>query len=418
MKDEEWPFEVSSGLFDHSKRSTLGLPPVAGAETFTIFAPNDDNANETCANLPFCPKFNHGVHIGSFEGGLRATWQACPTGEDSADGIHVSSISTDDGQTWSPPQAGRLTVHAQEGENALKPGEEPQPRKEAPAPTPGGVPPAEGTLSARYELRYFGNDYFWHGPGPRRTEYTTSADGVNWSAWQFLKDNEGNFIDGYLRPAMHLPDGRLITWDSRITESDRLVSVPFYTDDPAGIEGWTRAERQNLPCDNEVLGRELESSFFHRADGRLVVVFRDIMCVGHMLATMMMDRGERWTPVVQTNMPDLETNETAGNLSDGTAFLVNHPTAHEWCSPGSGQTPHGPREMLAITLSKDGRLFDRSYLIRGIDDLQPKRYEGRYKSTGYSYPSATIIGDNMYVSYGTNKEDAEVTRIPLKSLML
>ena len=417
MKHEEPPFEVSPGLFDHSKRSTLGLPSVAGAETFTIFAPNDDDANETCAHLPFCPKFNHGVRIGAFEGGLRATWQACPTGEDSADGIHVSSTSADGGRTWSAPEGGGLTVHAQEGQNVLKPGEQPKPRKEAPAPTPGGTPSADGRPHVRYEFRYFGSGYFWSGPGPRRTEYTTSTDGVNWSPWQFLKDNEGNVIDGYLHPAMRLPDGRRITWDSRITEGNRLISVPFYTDDPAGVEGWTRAERQNLPCDNEDLGRELESSLFRRADGGLVVVFRDIMCAGYMLATMMMDRGERWTPVVQTNMPDLETNETAGNLSDGTAFIVNHPTSHEWCSPGSGQTPRGPREMLAITLSKDGKLFDRSYLIRGIDDLQPKRYEGQYKSTGYSYPSAAVIGDYMYVSYAANKEDAQVTRIPLTSLM-
>ena len=91
MGHEEVPFEVSPELFDHSKRSTLGLPSVAGAETFTIFAPNDDDPDATCSHLPFCPKFNHGVHIESFEGGLRATWQACPTGEDSADGAPTAT---------------------------------------------------------------------------------------------------------------------------------------------------------------------------------------------------------------------------------------------------------------------------------------------------------------------------------------
>ena len=117
-KHEEVPFRIRPDLFDHSNRITLGLPKVSSAETFTIFAPCDEKDDERCARLPFCPKFNHGVNITFIEGCLRATWQACPYGEDSADGIIVNSLSND-GKTWSPPEKIGLTVHAQEGQNIL-----------------------------------------------------------------------------------------------------------------------------------------------------------------------------------------------------------------------------------------------------------------------------------------------------------
>jgi len=423
MKYEKVPFEMAPGLFDHSKRSTLGLTRVQGAETFTIFAPNDNHADRTCMHLPFCPKYNHGVRIESFGGGLIAFWRARSAGENSPDGMNVYSVSKDNGETWSPPKLKGRIGHAQPGQNVRNPGEEPRPRQEVPAASAasGWVPPAwhsKGQPYVLYEPRYYGKGSFWAGPGPRRTEYTSSTDGVHWAAWQFLRDNKGNFIDGYVFAPTRLSDGRLIVVDGRMTDGGAVVSAPFYTDDPAGIKGWTRAERKNLPPAEQVIGREIEASSFRRADGGLVTVFRDQMGAGYILASMSMDRGESWTPVVGTNMFDLETNQTAGNLPDGTAFIVNHPTTRTWCYPGSGQPGHGAREMLVITLSRDGRLFDRSYLIRGIDDLQPQRYEGSCKDPGYSYPTATVIGDYMYVAYAANKEDAQVTRIPLKSLTL
>ena len=74
------------------------------------------------------------------------------------------------------------------------------------------------------------------------------------------------------------------------------------------------------------------------------------------------------------------------------------------------------RAPLAITLSRDGRLFDRAWLLRGEADLQPLRFAGRYKRPGYHYPKSVIWKDHLYVGYATNKEDVELTRVPLSSL--
>jgi hypothetical protein len=107
---------------------------------------------------------------------------------------------------------------------------------------------------------------------------------------------------------------------------------------------------------------------------------------------------------VVTDMPDSRAKQSAGNLADGTAFIVNAPNADKVRIP------------LAVTLSKDGRVFDRSFLLRGKTDLQPLRYEGQYKRPGYHYPKSALWNGFLYVAYVTNKEDVELTRVPLFSL--
>jgi hypothetical protein len=45
------------------------------------------------------------------------------------------------------------------------------------------------------------------------------------------------------------------------------------------------------------------------------------------------------------------------------------------------------------------------------------RYSGLYKRKGYSDPKSVIREYYLYVSYATNKEDVEITRIPIDSLL-
>ena len=81
--------------------------------------------------------------------------------------------------------------------------------------------------------------------------------------------------------------------------------------------------------------------------------------------------------------------------------------------------PSGNKERLplTITLSKDGQVFDKAFLIRsGGSDLQALRYDGKYKRIGYSYPKSIIWDKFLYIAYATNKEDIQVSRIPLNNL--
>ena len=75
---------------------------------------------------------------------------------------------------------------------------------------------------------------------------------------------------------------------------------------------------------------------------------------------------------------------------------------------------------LALTLSADGKTFDRSYLLRSGEsgDYTPRRYEGKSKTLGYSYPKALVHDGWLYVSYSTNKDDAQYTRVPISNISL
>jgi predicted neuraminidase len=157
------------------------------------------------------------------------------------------------------------------------------------------------------------------------------------------------------------------------------------------------------PAHEARLSREIEPSLF-AAGGCAIMVFRDEDLSFRQLASESCDRGLNWSTPVVTTLPDSRAKQSAGNLPDGTAFLVNVPNSDRVRMP------------LAVTVSSDGRTFDRSFLLRGQGDLQPLRYEGQYKRPGYHYPKSTVWNGFLWVGYAANKEDVQVTRVPLASL--
>jgi hypothetical protein len=234
------------------------------------------------------------------------------------------------------------------------------------------------------------------------TEYITSKDGRHWSEPKSLLDNHSRPIKGIIEQDAHaLPDGRIIT---AFHEQPGLIVSPYYTDDPKGISGWTKGKMPNLPF-QETTSREIEPGWFWKKNGTAVMVFRDQALTFRQLASISSDRGQTWTEPVLTDMPDSWAKQSAGNLPDGTVFLIN-------CPSGSKK-----RVPLVITLSRDGEFFDKAFVLRtGGSDLQPMRYEGKHKRAGYNYPKSIVWKGFLYVAYATNKEDVEVTRVPLKSL--
>jgi len=151
----------------------------------------------------------------------------------------------------------------------------------------------------------------------------------------------------------------------------------------------------------------MEPSWFFRADNAVVMVFRDQNSTFRRLASLSRDRGITWSTPVVTDMPDSRSKQSAGNLPDGTAFQVGNPVDTNIRIP------------LAVSLSHDGQVFDKAFVLRkGGSDLQARRYTGTSKTPGYSYPKSMVWQGSLYVSYATNKEDVEYTRVPLASLSL
>lgn len=364
--DAQVPFAVQSGLFNQSNTTTLGLSAAPGTETFNVFKPSASTDH-----------FSNGVAMIGFKGQLYCQWQSSPTNEDSAD-TWVAYSRSSDGANWSAP----MVLAANPGDGAR---------------TSGGWWVYGDTLVA-YINRYP------TGLTPRGgyTEYTTSTDGLSWTPVQRVKMADGSDLNGIFEQDPHaLPGGRII---NAAHFQPGLICSPIYTDDPLGVSGWVRPSFTNLSYTGSVT-RELEPSWFRRSDGAVVMIFRDQTSTYLKLASVSTSSGQSWTTPVLTSMPDSRAKQSAGNLPDGTAYMVNNPVTNKTRIP------------LALTLGATGSLFDRSYLLRsGGTGLQPLVYPGTAKTLGYSYPKTTIWNGYLYAGYSVNKEDVECTRVPLASL--
>lgn len=361
------PFKVDS-LFDMSQPETLGLSFAQGAETFTVFSPTE---NEN--------KYNHGAVLFPFKDYLYAQWQSSSIDEDGED-TQVFYSRSKDGKAWEKPMA--LTQIYDDG---IK--------------TNGGWHSDGNTLIA-YISVWPNNEVMKQG----YTEYMSSEDGLNWSKPLPVTDSNDKPILGVIEQDVRaLPNDRLIT---AFHMQPGLKVTPFYTDDVLGISNWNAGKMQNMIAKDSTMSRELEPSWFYRADGVIVMVFRDQNSTFKKLASVSKDNGETWSTPQLIDTPDSRAKQSAGNFPDGTAFMINNPSGNKNRFP------------LVLTLSKDGFIFYKAYLIRSGDlNLQPMRYEGKYKRIGYSYPKSIVYDGYLYVSYATNKEDIEITRIPIDSLM-
>ena len=150
-----------------------------------------------------------------------------------------------------------------------------------------------------------------------------------------------------------------------------------------------------------------EPTVYQRSDGVLVKLSRD--CGPHesyrLYASVSEDRGKTWSPAVRTNIPDSPSKAVTGTLPNGETYLIgNH-------VPRSAQ---GVRDPLVISLSPDGKTFDRSAAI--VQGTPLIRYPGRAKGLGFQYPSAIVVGKSLWVIYSIDKEDVAVSRIPLAEL--
>ena len=376
INSNEVPFRIVKGLFDPSKKETMGLEYAPGVETFKIFSAEDDTNH-----------YNNGVVMTSFKGILYCMWQTSPNDEDSEDTKVVYSISNDKGKTWSSP-------------------------KDLSTPVEGCFCTSGGWLSTDNSIiayiNVFNSENFKKNGGI--TQFRESLDGIEWSEQKDLVMADGSQFTGIFEQDPHkLPDGRIV---NAAHFQPGLKLCPIYTDDPTGKTGWKKGNFEYT--DNGDQSVELEPSFYIQNDGVLVMVIRDQLSRYISLAAKSDDRGETWTKSMETNMPDSRAKQCAGNLPDGTVFLVNNPGRVLNNESKTWRVP------LSITLSKDGFLFTKAYLLRsGQDDDYPKqKYEGRANTLGYSYPKAIIYEDYLYVSYSTNKDDAELSIIPIKGISL
>ena len=341
---------MAEGVLDLSDSLNLGLPKYDKAEWMEVFR-SDGYVN----NVVFT----------SFKGGYYCMWQQSERDEDAPDTQIMLSVS-EDGRNWSSP-----SVLVQ-----------PMPEYFA---SPGGWIQNGDTLTALVNYIY-ALDRSQGG----KAFFISTVDGQSWTAPQPVLLEDGTPVNGiFEQDPLKLPDGRIVG-AVHFRPDNNLC--PVYTDVISGVKGWRKA---SFP---EGEGKPIEPSQYIAGDGKLVMFMRDQRSSFVKLYSVSKDRGEHWSAPQKTNIPDSRSKQCAGNLSGGEAFWIGNPTGNK------------SRRALVLAVSDDGYLFDRVFLLAGPEDLPARRNDGRYKTKGYNYPKAVVMGGYIWISLSVNKEDVVLIR--------
>ena len=347
--------------------------------------------------------YSHHHQIVSLDGRLYATWDNADVHEDSAGQRMMIATSDDDGATWS---AARPLIGRRPGEFG-----------EAVV-TSMGLRVHDGRMIA-----YWGHYDYTAEAHRLLLEQTT---GLNGKADLSVRWHQNVFT------GIHVSDDAGETWHEagRIDRfipnlaphelaSGRLV-IPGqmwypWTDDPAGIDGWTVAGVPRLPEDHVDCTQGFwyakasrgdaytccEGSCYQTDDGVVHMMLRTE--TDRLAVTESHDNGVTYGEPMLTDFTDCHCRFHFGRLPDGRWFATSCP------EPGSHRTP------LVLATSDDGVRFDRHYVIGG-EPNRPPRAVGIQKFGRYGYPSWHISGDTMYVIYSIAKEDIAMVRVPLDAL--
>jgi predicted neuraminidase len=208
------------------------------------------------------------------------------------------------------------------------------------------------------------------GPNPRAwwgMVRTSSDDGRTWSDARRLPD-------GILGPIKNKPvrlaDGTIISPSSTETpETPSTWRVHFERSRDGGAT-WSvsrpPASAGGTPID------AIQPSILTHADGRLQAVGRTR--AGRVFETWSADRGDTWTPMTLTELPNPSAGTDAVTLKDGRHLIVyNH-------------TPKG-RTPLNVAVTRDGRTWEIAHVL----ESEPGEY---------SYPAIIQTSDGLvHITY-------------------
>lgn len=353
--------------------------------------------------------YNHHHQMTSLDGRLYATWSSGELHEDSP-GQHMMLATSDDGgETWSEE---RTLQAAPQGEHDLA------------VLTSMGIHVHGGLLVAycgSYEYTAYGVSCY-RGDGCNRKGRPNEPFHQNSHCKILVSRDRGETwrqegqIEGFvpnLRP-QPLRDGRLVMPGN--------MCFP-YTDDPAGITGWTMAGIPGLPPgyaddpDGFWRGRRYrgdshaccEGSFYQTDDGVVHMMLRTEQ--GWLAVCESTDRGVTYSEPMKTDYSDSNCRFHFGRLPSGRWFGLTCPNLHHQDDPETmlGRTP------MVLAVSDDGVVFNRHYVL-GDEAFTKPSAEGFHKHGRYGYPSYHIEGDSLWAIYSVNKQDIACVRCRLDAL--
>jgi hypothetical protein len=326
--------------------------------------------------------YNHHPSIIHFKDQFIAIWSNGLIDEDSP-GQRVVYATSKDFTHWSAPAVLAAPVKVNDTLTVL---------------TAAGLYQYKGILVAYYGeyTKHRQNTHLWA---------KTSTNGIAWS----------KAID------MHVP--LIPNHGPEATKSGRLIiSGNFlfpYTDDPQGISGWKMSSfypdslytQDNssafyAPAAKLGLPPLCEGSFFETDDNIIHMLLRVTGkgWKGHLWLTESKDSGSNWSRPVEAPFSDNDSKFHFGRLPDKRFYYVGIPdTLH-----------HYDRNPLVISISADGKAFDKNYII--ANELYHLKKEGLWKGGQYGYPHTMIYKGFMYVIISRQKEAIETLRFSLKQI--
>lgn len=229
--------------------------------------------------------------------------------------------------------------------------------------------------------------------------YKVGPDPVNW--WGMLKrSNDGGktwskeerLPDGILGPIKNKPvllsSGVLLSPTS--TEHDGW-KLHF---EMSSDRGKTWRKTADVP-DPNAYGAIQPSILFHK-DGRLQAICRSK--TGRVVETWSTDKGETWSPIVQTELPNPNSGTDAVTLKDGRQLLVYN---HVEKTPGKWG---GPRSPLNVAISNDGKTWQSAVVL----ETEPGEY---------SYPAVIQAADGkVHITYTWKRQKVKYVVLDPKKL--
>jgi len=331
--------------------------------------------------------FSHHPYLTRFGGRLIAMWSNARRDEDSS-GQRVAWATSEDGKAWSPESTLVAAPQDETGEPMVL--------------TAAGFHEHDGELIA-----YFG--VYRNDRSGTRLGYVSTRDGAAWSAPRFLNvavtpnDEPRRLASGKLMICGHL-------------------AFPT-TSDPSGRDGWVMqglhptARAGGMIEDNPAtfwtaqkeLGWEAalcEGSFVQLADGTIRMMLRATGdgYKGRLWQTESTDDGVSWTTPRITEFPDNDSKFQFGRLSDGRYFYLGTPQPE----------PRWKRSPLVFSLSSDGIVFDRHWVI--ADEPYEMRTPGRYKGGEYGYAHLQEHDGRMEIICSRQKEAVEFLSMPIPAM--
>lgn len=209
----------------------------------------------------------------------------------------------------------------------------------------------------------------------------------------------------------------------QVIENGRLVisgNFTFpYTDDPKGLSGWKMSSfypdslyREDNPATFYAPAEHLglpplcEGSFFQTNDKVLDMLLRVTGegWKGRLWLTESRDNGAHWSIPAETGFTDNDSKFHFGKLPGGHFYYVGIPdTLH-----------HYERNPLVLAISRDGKFFDRQYII--ANEPYTLKKEGLWKGGQYGYPHTLVYNGYMYVIISRQKEAVELIRFAVDQL--